>query len=137
MFSDGRPRIIQVRDIDMEFELAPPMLFIRNADKPGFIGRLGTLMGEAGVNIATCNLGRDNPGGDAICMVAVDVPVPTRCWPRSAPCPTWCASTGWSSDEGAGVRLSGSDPSPHGAQRCASFTGSDPQGLTPNPIRKR
>ena len=75
MFSDGRPRIIQVRDIDMEFELAPHMLFIRNADKPGFIGQFGMLMGEAGLNIATLNLGRDKPGGDAICMVAVDEPV--------------------------------------------------------------
>ena len=53
VFSDGRPRIIQVRDIDMEFELAPRMLFVRNEDKPGFIGRFGTLMGEAGLNIAT------------------------------------------------------------------------------------
>jgi D-3-phosphoglycerate dehydrogenase len=76
VFSDGRPRIIQVRDIDMEFEIAPRMLFIRNADKPGFIGRFGTLMGEAGLNIATLNLGRDKPGGDAICMVAIDEPVP-------------------------------------------------------------
>jgi D-3-phosphoglycerate dehydrogenase len=76
VFSDGRPRIIQVRNIDMEFELAPRMLFIRNSDKPGFIGKLGTLMGEAGLNIATFNLGREKPGGDAICMVAVDETVP-------------------------------------------------------------
>jgi D-3-phosphoglycerate dehydrogenase len=75
VFSDGRPRIIQVRDIDMEFEVAPRMLFIRNADKPGFIGRFGTLMGEAGLNIATLNLGRDKPGGEAICIVAIDEPV--------------------------------------------------------------
>jgi D-3-phosphoglycerate dehydrogenase len=75
VFSDGRPRIIQVRNIDMEFEVAPRMLFIRNADKPGFIGKFGMLMGEAGLNIATLNLGRDKPGGDAICMVAVDEPV--------------------------------------------------------------
>jgi D-3-phosphoglycerate dehydrogenase len=74
VFSDGRPRVIQVRDIDMEFELAQRMLFIRNEDKPGFIGRFGTLMGEAGLNIATLNLGRDKPGGDAICMVAIDEP---------------------------------------------------------------
>jgi D-3-phosphoglycerate dehydrogenase len=33
------------------------------------------LMGEAGLNIATLNLGRDRPGGDAICIVAVDEPV--------------------------------------------------------------
>jgi D-3-phosphoglycerate dehydrogenase / 2-oxoglutarate reductase len=75
VFSDGRPRIIQVRNIDMEFELAPRMLFIRNFDKPGFIGQFGMLMGEAGLNIATLNLGRDKPGGDAICMVAIDEPV--------------------------------------------------------------
>jgi D-3-phosphoglycerate dehydrogenase len=52
------------------------MLFIRNSDKPGFIGRLGTLLGEANVNIATFNLGRERAGGDAICVVAVDEPVP-------------------------------------------------------------
>ena len=75
VFSDGRPRFIQVRDIDMEFEVTPHMLFVRNSDKPGFIGRFGTLMGEAGVNIATLNLGRDKPGGDAICLVALDEPV--------------------------------------------------------------
>jgi len=75
VFSDGRPRIIQVRDIDMEFEVAPRMLFVRNADKPGFIGRFGMVMGEAGLNIATLNLGRDRPGGEAICMVAIDEPV--------------------------------------------------------------
>ena len=72
VFADGRPRIIQVRDINMEFEVAPHMLFIRNADKPGFIGKFGSLMGEHNVNIATLNLGRDRPGGDAICLVAVD-----------------------------------------------------------------
>ena len=76
VFSDGRPRFIQVRDINMEFEVAPHMLFVRNADKPGFIGRFGSLMGEAEVNIATLNLGRDKPGGDAICLVTVDAPVP-------------------------------------------------------------
>ncbi|MDX2155806.1 MAG: phosphoglycerate dehydrogenase [Hyphomicrobiaceae bacterium] len=75
VFSDGRPRFIQVRDINMEFEVSPHMLFIRNADKPGFIGQFGLLMGEAGVNIATLNLGRDKPGGDAICLVSLDEPV--------------------------------------------------------------
>ncbi len=75
VFSDGRPRIIEVRGIPMEFEIAAHMLFVRNTDRPGFIGRFGTLLGEAGVNIATLNLGREKPGGDAICMVAADEPV--------------------------------------------------------------
>ncbi len=76
VFSNGRPRIIQVRDIDMDFEVTPHMLFVRNQDRPGFIGQFGMLMGEAGVNIATFNLGRSRPGGDAIAMVAVDERVP-------------------------------------------------------------
>lgn len=75
VFSDGRPRIIQIKGIDMEAELSRHMLYITNQDKPGFIGKFGSLMGNAGVNIATLNLGRDRPGGDAICLVAVDEPV--------------------------------------------------------------
>ncbi|MCB1519852.1 MAG: phosphoglycerate dehydrogenase, partial [Hyphomicrobiaceae bacterium] len=77
VFSNGRPRIIQVRDIDMDFEVAPHMLFVRNQDQPGFIGQFGMAMGSAGVNIATFNLGREKPGGDAIAIVAVDGPVPS------------------------------------------------------------
>lgn len=75
VFSNGQPRIIQVRDIDMDFRVSPHMLYIRNADKPGFIGRFGSLMGAASVNIATMDLGRDKPGGEAICIVSVDEPV--------------------------------------------------------------
>jgi D-3-phosphoglycerate dehydrogenase len=48
------------------------MLFVRNCDKPGFIGALGQACGDAGVNIATFHLGRTAPGGDAIALVAVD-----------------------------------------------------------------
>jgi D-3-phosphoglycerate dehydrogenase len=51
------------------------MIYVRNDDKPGFIGRFGTLLGESGVNVATFALGRDKPGGDAICFVSVDQPV--------------------------------------------------------------
>ena len=72
VFSNGRPRIIQIRDIDMDFEVASHMLFVRNQDQPGFIGQFGSIMGEASVNIATFNLGREKPGGDAIAIVAVD-----------------------------------------------------------------
>jgi D-3-phosphoglycerate dehydrogenase / 2-oxoglutarate reductase len=75
VFANGRPRIIQVRDINMDCELTEHMLFVRNADKPGFIGAFGMLTGAAGVNIATLNLGRDKPGGDAICLCSLDEPV--------------------------------------------------------------
>jgi D-3-phosphoglycerate dehydrogenase len=48
------------------------MLYVSNLDKPGFIGALGALLGEAGVNIATFNLGRIAAGEDAIALVGVD-----------------------------------------------------------------
>jgi D-3-phosphoglycerate dehydrogenase len=48
------------------------MLYINNLDKPGFIGALGALLGDAGINIATFNLGRTAAGGDAIALVGVD-----------------------------------------------------------------
>ncbi|MDP7666944.1 MAG: ACT domain-containing protein, partial [Rhodospirillales bacterium] len=52
----------------------PHMLFVTNHDQPGFIGALGTTLGEAGINIATFTLGRAGPGGDAVALVGVDTP---------------------------------------------------------------
>ncbi|MDE2476891.1 MAG: phosphoglycerate dehydrogenase, partial [Alphaproteobacteria bacterium] len=72
VFSDGRPRLIQVKGINMEAEFAPHMLYVTNEDKPGFIGRLGTILGNASVNIANFNLGRSSRGADAIALVQVD-----------------------------------------------------------------
>ena len=54
-----------VKGIDLEAEFGPHMLYITNEDKPGFIGALGTVLGNAGVNIATFNLGRVTAGEDA------------------------------------------------------------------------
>jgi D-3-phosphoglycerate dehydrogenase len=51
------------------------MLYVTNRDKPGFIGRLGTLLGNEKVNIASFNLGRSGPGEDAISLIDVDGPV--------------------------------------------------------------
>lgn len=72
VFSDGRPRLIQVKDINLDAEFAPNMLYVINEDKPGFIGNLGTLLGDAKVNIANFNLGRSAPGGDSIALVEID-----------------------------------------------------------------
>jgi D-3-phosphoglycerate dehydrogenase len=75
VFSNTRPRLIQIKGIDMDAEFASHMLYITNEDKPGFIGRLGTLLGNAGVNIANFNLGRSARGADAIALLQVDEPV--------------------------------------------------------------
>ncbi|MEM7425567.1 MAG: phosphoglycerate dehydrogenase [Pseudomonadota bacterium] len=78
VFSDGKPRIIQIKGINMEAEMGPHMLYVTNEDKPGFIGGLGTLLGDAEVNIATFHLGRQAQGGDAIALIEVDGPLPVK-----------------------------------------------------------
>ncbi len=72
VFADGRPRLIQVKDINLDAEFAPHMLYVVNEDKPGFIGKLGTVLGDSNVNIASFALGRSAPGEDAIALVEVD-----------------------------------------------------------------
>ena len=68
----GAPRVIEVKGMDLDAPFAPTMLYVNNLDKPGFIGNLGALLAEAGVNIATFNLGRVSAGEDAIALVGVD-----------------------------------------------------------------
>ena len=72
VFSDGRPRLIQVKGINLDAEFAPHMLYVINEDKPGFIGKLGTILGDAQANIASFALGRSAPGEDAIALVEID-----------------------------------------------------------------
>jgi len=76
LFQDSEPRVVHVNRIDIEARLGEHMLFVRNHDKPGFIGALGRTLGDAGVNIATFHLGRDEAGGDAIALIEVDQEVP-------------------------------------------------------------
>jgi D-3-phosphoglycerate dehydrogenase len=76
VLSDGRPRLIQIKDIALDAEFGAHMLYIVNEDKPGFIGKCGSILGDAGVNIANFTLGRSAPGQDAICLIEVDGPVP-------------------------------------------------------------
>lgn len=75
LFQGSEPRIVTVDGIPMEARLGEHMLFVRNVDRPGLIGALGTLLGEAGVNIASFHLGRREPGGEALALVEVDQPV--------------------------------------------------------------
>ncbi len=76
VFSDGKPRLIQIKGVNMEAALGHHMLYVTNQDKPGFIGALGSILGKASINIANFNLGREAAGGDAICLIEVDGDVP-------------------------------------------------------------
>jgi D-3-phosphoglycerate dehydrogenase len=72
LFGGTKPRLVEIKGIPIEAELSPHMLYITNEDKPGFIGALGSILGDAGVNIATFHLGRDEPGGAALALIELD-----------------------------------------------------------------
>ena len=76
LFGNASPRIVELFGIKIEADLAGDMLYIVNDDAPGFIGRLGSTLGEAGVNIGTFHLGRRAAGGEAVLLLSVDSPVP-------------------------------------------------------------
>jgi D-3-phosphoglycerate dehydrogenase len=76
LFAGSRPRLVEIKGIKVEADFARHMLYVTNQDKPGFIGRFGATLAGAGINIATFHLGRAEQGGDAVCLVSVDEPVP-------------------------------------------------------------
>jgi D-3-phosphoglycerate dehydrogenase len=88
LFAGEKPRIVGIEEVPIEAELSEHMLFIRNEDKPGFIGKLGTALGEAGVNIATFHLGRSAPGENAIALVSVDQRISDELLERIAALPS-------------------------------------------------
>lgn len=75
LFSDQRPRIIQIKGINIKAEPQPYMLYVTNNDQPGYIGSLGSTLGKLNVNISTFNLGRKAKGQEAIALVGVDTPL--------------------------------------------------------------
>ena len=72
LFGDANPRLVELFGIKVEADLAGHMLYVVNEDAPGFVGRIGTLLGEAGVNIGTFHLGRRQAGGEAVLLLSID-----------------------------------------------------------------
>ena len=72
LFGNDAPRLVEIFGIGIEAELSGHMLYIVNDDKPGFIGRIGTLLGNHGINIGTFNLGRREAGGEAVLLLSLD-----------------------------------------------------------------
>lgn len=75
LFGNEAPRLVELFGIKVEADLAGHMLYVVNEDAPGFIGRIGSLLGEEGVNIGTFHLGRRDAGGEAVLLLSVDDPV--------------------------------------------------------------
>ncbi|QPQ54802.1 phosphoglycerate dehydrogenase [Allosphingosinicella flava] len=72
LFGNAAPRLVEMFGIKVEAELKGEMIYIVNEDAPGFIGRLGTVLGQAGINIGTFHLGRRAAKGEALALVSVD-----------------------------------------------------------------
>ncbi|MCJ8140591.1 phosphoglycerate dehydrogenase [Falsirhodobacter halotolerans] len=77
VFSDGKPRFIQIKGINVDAEIGPHMLYTTNDDVPGIIGLLGMTLGQHDVNIANFTLGRSDAGGQAIAILDLDAPLKT------------------------------------------------------------
>jgi len=71
---DGSPRVLMIEGIPLEAQLEGTILYLRNDDKPGVIGQVGSTLGKLGVNIATFALGRSaaHEGAHAVSLVRVD-----------------------------------------------------------------
>ncbi|RXZ64001.1 phosphoglycerate dehydrogenase [Pelagerythrobacter rhizovicinus] len=76
LFGAGAPRLVEIFGVAIEADLKGNMLYIVNEDAPGFIGRIGTLLGQNGINIGTFHLGRRDAGGEAVLLLSVDQPIP-------------------------------------------------------------
>jgi D-3-phosphoglycerate dehydrogenase len=76
LFGNNEPRLVEMFGIKVEADLDGHMLYIVNEDAPGFIGRIGTTLGEAGLNIGTFHLGRRAAGGEAVLLLSLDSPMP-------------------------------------------------------------
>src|SRR5512135_1501401 len=72
------PRVVRIDDFPIEAELSGGVLMLQNQDVPGVVGRVGTFLGEKGINIAGLQLGRREAGGTAVSLINVDNPVPDK-----------------------------------------------------------
>ncbi len=76
--NDNRLWLVSALGFELEMELAPLLVFFRYDDVPGVIGRVGTLFGEAGVNIANMTVSRTRRGGQALMALSIDTPAPAQ-----------------------------------------------------------
>ncbi len=72
----SEPHIVGLDDIWVDFPASGHMLLTRHHDRPGIIGRIGTMLGDADVNISFMHVGRHNPRGEAIMVLGTDEPIP-------------------------------------------------------------
>jgi D-3-phosphoglycerate dehydrogenase len=73
---EGTPRIVRMRDYQVDFTPTEHMLLLAYEDRPGMIGKIGTIMGQHDINIAAMYLGRREKRGEAMVILSLDSSVP-------------------------------------------------------------
>jgi D-3-phosphoglycerate dehydrogenase len=81
---EGIPKIVKMRDFLTDFQPEEHMLVVSYADQPGLIGKIGTILGDANINIGSMNLGRRARAGEAMVVLSVDTPIPGEVLERLA-----------------------------------------------------
>ena len=76
LFAGGEARLVQYDNFHVDARPEGYLLFLYNRDIPGVIGRVGTLLGEHGINIGEWRMGRDRPGGRAVSFINLDSACP-------------------------------------------------------------
>lgn len=77
VISEGRANVVQIDEYELHLPPTPGYLLVtQHVDRPGMIGRVGTLLGEADINISSMQVGRRTPRGRALMLLSVDEPVP-------------------------------------------------------------
>ncbi len=77
VISDGRANVVQIDDYELHLPPTPGYLLVtQHVDRPGMIGLVGTLLGEADINISSMQVGRKTRRGEALMLLSVDEPVP-------------------------------------------------------------
>ncbi len=87
IFGGEHPRIVSIDNVPIEAAITPSMLLIRNRDTPGLIGGVGTILGDAGINIADFRLGRTQAAGKAIALISIDQAVDDSTYVKLADLP--------------------------------------------------
>jgi D-3-phosphoglycerate dehydrogenase len=79
VISDGRPNVVQIDNFELHLPPTPGYLLVtQHDDRPGMIGLVGTLLGEADINISSMQVGRKTRRGNALMILSVDEPVPSE-----------------------------------------------------------
>ena len=77
VISDGRANVVQIDDYELHLPPTPGYLLVtQHVDRPGIIGLVGTLLGEADINISSMQVGRRARRGEALMLLSVDEPIP-------------------------------------------------------------